>query len=136
VTPSGRNLQDFARKTARSLPDVSSGYPFTDKLLVFKVGEKVFLIITEDPADQVITVKIDPHHGDALSRDHKSITPGRYLDKHHWITIAAGEGISRDLVADLVAASYDLVVEGTPKAKRPDRAHNTKTVRGNDTRNT
>jgi hypothetical protein len=25
VTPSGRNLQDFARKTARSLPDVSSG---------------------------------------------------------------------------------------------------------------
>lgn len=136
MTIGSRNLQDFARKTARSLPEVSSGYPFTNKLLVFKVGGKVFLIITEDPSDPVITLKIDPHHGDALNRDHISITPGRYLDKHHWITIASGEGINEDLVADLLTASYDLVVQGMPKAKRPARAHNTEPDLGNRRRKT
>ncbi len=118
----GANLQDLAREVAQSLPDVSSGHPFTEGLLVFKVGEKVFLIVTEDAGEQVITVKVAPHHGDALRRDHESITPGRYLDKHHWITIAEGSGITRDLVEDLVASSYDIVVEGMPKAKRPRRA--------------
>lgn len=118
----GKKLQDLAREVAQSLPDVTSGHPFTDALLVYKVGEKVFLIVTEDPDDLVITVKADPDHGDALRRNHDEITPGRYLDKHHWITIAAGDGISRDLVEDLVATSYETVVERMPKAKRPDGA--------------
>lgn len=136
MTLSSRNLQDFARKTARSLPEVSEGYPFTNKLLVFKVSGKVFLIITEDPAEPVITLKIDHHHGDALMRDHISITPGRYLDRYHWITVASGEGINQDLVADLITDSYDLVVDGMPKAKRPARAHNTEPDIGNRPRKT
>ena len=124
MTLGSRKLQDFAQQTARSLPEVTEGYPFTSKLLVFKVSGKVFLIVTEDPAEPVITLKINPHHGDALNRDHKSITPGKYLDKYHWITIAAGEGISQDLVGDLLIASYDLVVEGLPRGKRPARLQN------------
>jgi predicted DNA-binding protein (MmcQ/YjbR family) len=136
VTLEPMDLQDFARTTARSLPEVSSGYPFTDTLQVFKVSGKVFLIITEDPSDRVITLKTDPDHGDALTRDHMSISPGRYLDRHHWITIAPGNGIDRDLVADLIAASYELVVEAMPRAKRPARAHSTDADRGNNREHT
>ena len=40
-------LQDRARETARSLPGVTEGYPFTDTLQVFKVAGRVFLIVTD-----------------------------------------------------------------------------------------
>ena len=57
------------------------GYPFTEHLDVYKVAGKVFLIVTDDPDDQVITVKCEPEHARAQERGYASITPGRYLDK-------------------------------------------------------
>ena len=96
----GVRLQQIARDTATQLDDVSHGHPFTPHLDVWKVGDKVFLIVTDDDPDaQVITVKVDPDHGDALRRDHDTITPGRYLDKHHWISVGPGEGITAALIA-------------------------------------
>jgi predicted DNA-binding protein (MmcQ/YjbR family) len=109
VTLSGVHLQQTARDTASALEHVSSGRPFTPHLEVWKVGEKVFLIITQDDPDlQIITVKADPHHADALRRDHDSITPGRYLDKQHWISVGPGPGVTKRLIEDLVHGSYDL----------------------------
>jgi len=110
VTLSGERLQQVARDVATSLEDVGHGHPFTPHLEVWKVGQKVFLIVTQDDPDlQIITVKTDPGHGDALRRDHESITPGHYLDKRHWISVGAGEGITKKVVEDLVHGSYELV---------------------------
>lgn len=109
VTLTGPRLQQIARHTAASLNDVSHGRPFTPHLDVWKVRNKVFLIITDDDPDlQIITVKVDPPYGDALRRDHETITAGRYLDKRHWISIGPGAGITTELVEDLVYTSYDL----------------------------
>jgi predicted DNA-binding protein (MmcQ/YjbR family) len=105
----GDALQQVARDAAASLADVSHGRPFTPHLEVWKVRDKVFLIVTEDDPDlQIITVKVDPHHGDALCRDHESITPGHYLDKKHWVSVGPGRGITKRLVDDLVRGSYEL----------------------------
>ncbi|MFI2652068.1 MmcQ/YjbR family DNA-binding protein [Micromonospora fulviviridis] len=120
MTIDGTGLQRAALETARSLPGVEEGYPFTEGLLVFKVVGHVFLIVTEDPEEQIITVKSEPPHVDALVREHPSAQPGRYLDKHHWVSIGPGESITRALVGDLVRDSYSLVVEGLP---RHDRDH-------------
>lgn len=69
----------------------------------------MFLIVTEDDPDlQIITIKVDPHHADALRRDHETITAGHYLDKRHWISISAGPDITAGLVEDLIHGSYDL----------------------------
>ncbi|MFY7065734.1 MmcQ/YjbR family DNA-binding protein [Nocardiopsis changdeensis] len=109
MTLSGEQLQQTARDTAAALAHVERGRPFTPHLDVFKVRGKVFLIVTEDDPDlQIITVKANPDHGDALRRDHESITPGHYLDKRHWISVGAGPGITGRLVEDLVHDSYDL----------------------------
>ncbi|BCW48093.1 AAA family ATPase [Arthrobacter sp. StoSoilB13] len=91
MTLTGGQLQQTARDTAGALGDVSRGRPFTPHFEVWKVRGKVFLIVTEDdPDQQIITVKVDPHEGDALRRDHDSITRGHYLDKQHWISIGPG----------------------------------------------
>ncbi|MBT2554142.1 MmcQ/YjbR family DNA-binding protein [Arthrobacter sp. ISL-5] len=109
MTLSGDMLQQIARRAAAALEDVSNGRPFTPHLDVWKVRDKVFLIITEDePDQQIITVKIDPHHGDALRRDHDSITVGHYLHKQHWISVGPGPGVTRRFVENLVQDSYDL----------------------------
>lgn len=109
MTLSGEQLQQIARDAAAALADVSHGRPFTPHLDVWKVRDKVFLIVTEnDPELQIITVKADTHHGDALCRDYHSITPGHYLDKQHWISIGPGRRITKRLIEDLVQDSYDL----------------------------
>ena len=109
MTFSGEQVQETARDTAAALDQVSTGRPFTPHLEVWKTREKVFLIVTEnDPDAQIITVKVDPHRADALRRDHASISPGRYLDKQHWISIGEGPGVTKQLVEDLVHGSYEL----------------------------
>ena len=106
----GGHLQAVARETAAALADVTEGRPFVDKLHVYKVGGRVFLIVTDDPAEQIITVKADPGDGRALRNEYRSVAAGRYLDKRHWISVGADSDITAEVVADLVRASYDLVV--------------------------
>jgi predicted DNA-binding protein (MmcQ/YjbR family) len=120
VTLTGEQLQRLARDVAGALAGTSHGRPFTPHLDVWKVAGKVFLIVTDDDPDaQIITVKVDPHHGDALRRDHESITPGRYLDKRHWVSVGAGHGVTAHLVEDLVQGSHDLVVDRLPRKSAP-----------------
>ncbi|MDI9935264.1 MmcQ/YjbR family DNA-binding protein [Rhodococcus opacus] len=121
MTLSGKDIQKKAQDVAGRLPGTSSGYPFTEHLRVWKVAGKVFLIVTEDdPELEIITVKVDPHHGDALRREHDAISRGHYLHKDHWISVRAGEGITRSLVEDLVHGSYELTEEKLPAKDRPE----------------
>ncbi|MFI1212545.1 MmcQ/YjbR family DNA-binding protein [Streptomyces sp. NPDC020802] len=119
MSAAGDRLQDTARQAALALPDVSHGYPFTPGLDVYKVAGKVFLIVTEDPDDQIITVKCEPEHARAHVRDYASITPGRYLDKRHWISLGPGLGITERLITDAVEDSYALAVVRLPRRDRP-----------------
>jgi predicted DNA-binding protein (MmcQ/YjbR family) len=47
------------------------------------------------------------------------VTAGRYLDKDHWISISAGQGITDSVVTDLVKGSYRLVLRTMRKPDRP-----------------
>ncbi|GAA2597109.1 MULTISPECIES: MmcQ/YjbR family DNA-binding protein [Streptomyces] len=119
MSAAGDRLQDTARRTALALPDVSHGYPFTPGLDVYKVAGRVFLIVTDDPDEQIITVKSEPEHSRTLKHGYASITPGRYLDKRHWISLGPGPGITKRLVTDAVEDSYDLAVGRLPRRDRP-----------------
>ncbi|MER5927523.1 MmcQ/YjbR family DNA-binding protein [Streptomyces mirabilis] len=118
MSAAGDRLQDTARRAALALPDVSHGYPSAPGLDVYKVADKVFLIVTDDPDEQIITVKCEPEHARAQVRGYASITPGRYLDKRHWISLGPGPGITERLVTDAVEDSYDLVAERLPRHDR------------------
>lgn len=118
MTLTGEQLQRHARDTAASLEDVTDGRPFTPHLEVWKVHGKVFLIVTDDDPDlQIVTLKVDPHHGDALRRDFDTVTIGHYLDKRHWISVGPGASITKQLIEDLVHTSYDLA-DDRPREQR------------------
>ncbi len=105
----GERLQAVAREAAGGLPGGSEGRPFVDSLDVFKVSGKVFLIVTDDPDNLIITVKCEPEYGAELRRGYASVTPGRYLKKRHWISVGPGEGVTERMVVDVVEHSYELV---------------------------
>ena len=115
MTLSGEHLQQAARSIADSLPGVSNGRPFTETLGVYKVVDKVFLIVTDDPDELIITVKTEPGRGSALRREYSTIVRGRYLDKEHWASVGAGQGINEDLVEDLADNSYRLIHGSLPR---------------------
>ncbi|MFF0291501.1 MmcQ/YjbR family DNA-binding protein [Streptomyces sp. NPDC005262] len=71
----GEKLQDRARDAALALPGVSPRRPFT-VLDVCKVAGKVFLIITDDPDERIVTLKAEPEYGRLPQHEHPSIAAG------------------------------------------------------------
>lgn len=117
---SGEKLQQIARSTACSLPGVSNGRPFTKNLDVYKVVDKVFLMVTDDPDELIITVKVEPDRASDLRQEYSTINPGRYMNKDHWTSVGAGKGITEQLIEYLVEGSYQLVRDSLPKKDQPD----------------
>jgi predicted DNA-binding protein (MmcQ/YjbR family) len=115
----GLKLHETATEIAAGLPAVTHEHPFGPDWEVFKVVGKVFLLATEVPGEPVVTLKCEPEHSAALQQRYGEIVPGYHMNKRHWLTIRAGDEVTRDLVEELVRNSYELVVEGLPKRTRP-----------------
>lgn len=115
----GRTLHKIAMRTASALPATTRTQPFGPEYEVFKVVGKIFAMATEVRGRKILTVKCEPLFGEALVRDYAEITPGYHMNKRHWISITGGPEITEELVEDLVAGAYELVVEKLPRSKRP-----------------
>lgn len=115
----GDTLQQYARNRVEELPGAGLEHPFGPDWEVFKVREKVFMLITDITGEPIVIVKADPEDSKALREQHKDITPGYHMNKQHWITLHPGGELQKQLVDDLVTESYLLVVENLPHAKRP-----------------
>ncbi|MFE7630378.1 MmcQ/YjbR family DNA-binding protein [Kocuria sp. NPDC057446] len=119
----GTRVQQVAMRVAAGLPAVTHTFPFGPEHDVFKVVDKIFLMTTEAPGVPAVTLKCEPPHAAGLRQEFPTITPGYHMNKQHWISLAAGPGITPELVEELVLNAYELVVEGLPRRKRPLLRH-------------
>jgi predicted DNA-binding protein (MmcQ/YjbR family) len=101
-----------------SLPAAEETVPFGPDVLVYKVGGKIFALTQPDEFPSKMNLKCDPARAISLREDHDAIVPGYHMNKQHWNTVQL-DGISSDLLRELIRHSYDLVVASLPKAKRP-----------------
>ena len=115
----GAAVQRLALRTAGELPGAVPEQPFGPDWDVHTVGGKIFLLTTDLRADAVVTVKCRPEDGRSLREEHPSVTAGYHMDKRHWITVRGGDGITEELVEELVVESYLLVHAGLPRRRRP-----------------
>jgi len=91
------------------------GFPFGESTLVFKVGGKIFLLLSLDASPLTFNAKCDPDHALELREQYACIIPGYHMNKKHWNTVIVdGTLHARELKA-LIDESYDLV---KPKTKR------------------
>lgn len=100
--------------TCRGLPAATEGFPFGEGALVFKVGGKMFAIVGASS----VSLKCDPVYAAAFREQYSSVTAGYHLDKRHWNTVELDGSVPAEVLTDWIQDSYDLVVDGLPRAQR------------------
>ena len=94
---------------------VTESFPFGDDTLVFKVGEKIFLLAgLTNP--QSFNVKCDPEKAIVLREQYSEIIPGYHMNKKHWNTVYYNQSLSQNILKELIDHSYELVFSSLPKS--------------------
>ena len=99
-------------RTCGALVGAELTHPFGVDTAVFKVGGKVFAILSPHEEPPRVTLKCDPDYAILLTQQFEAIVPGYHMNKRHWITVTLSPTTSPDLVDDLIGVSYDLVLAG------------------------
>jgi predicted DNA-binding protein (MmcQ/YjbR family) len=111
--------RDELRRRCLALPGASEDFPFGDEVSVFKVGGKMFAISHLDAEPLQVSIKCEPDLAEQLRAEYPAIAPGYHLNKRHWNTVTIDSSLPDQMVADMLADSYQLVVAALPKALRP-----------------
>ena len=104
-------------------PFVTEGFPFGETTIVFKVNEKIFLLVPLDTDPLQFNAKSDQEGAVDLREQYPdAVLPGFHMNKKHWNTIVSNGALSKKQLLELVDHSYQLVAKantskGIPKAK-------------------
>lgn len=91
------------------MPNARLDYPFGEGVAVYKVGDKMFALISEGKEPVNVSLKCDPLLAQNLREKYESVMPGYHLNKKHWNTIVLSGQLSWEEVKDLIRHSYNLV---------------------------
>jgi len=83
--------------------------PFGPDHLVFKVNNKMFLLLSLIADPSTINVKCDPEKALELRAAYDCIVPGYHMNKKHWNTIIIEHYLMADEIKKWIDDSYDLV---------------------------
>lgn len=95
-------------------------FPFGDDTLVFKVGGKIFLLISLESTPLQFNAKCDPDKAIELREKYSCVLPGYHMNKMHWNTIICDGSAPKKLIFEWVDHSYDLIVNSLPKKIRTE----------------
>ena len=107
------NIEDI-RNYCLAKPGVTEDMPFGEDTLVFRVGEKLFLLTSLSQGDR-FNVKCEPERAIELREQHTEVQPGYHMNKKHWNTVHTNGNLSRRQICDMIDHSYDLVLKSLPK---------------------
>jgi predicted DNA-binding protein (MmcQ/YjbR family) len=110
------NIEEI-RDHCLAKPGVTEGLPFGEDTLVFKVGEKIFLLISITDSTH-FNVKCDPERAVDLRERYSEVQPGYHMNKKHWNTVSTEGALTRRQLADMIDHSYELVLASLPKKTR------------------
>lgn len=108
------NFRDFCL----ALPATTESLPFDDKILVFKVGSKIFALTNLSNETFGVNLKCDPDYALELREMYSCIIPGFHMNKKHWNSVNPNQCLDAKLFYELVKHSYDLVVQKMTKKER------------------
>jgi predicted DNA-binding protein (MmcQ/YjbR family) len=92
-----------------SMPNARLDYPFGEGVAVYKVGDKMFALISEGKTPVRLSLKCDPVLSKILREKYIEVMPGYHLNKKHWNTLVLSGQLEWDEVKGLIRHSYDLV---------------------------
>ncbi len=108
------SLRDFCL----SLPACTEDFPFDENTLVFRVGNKIFLLTDVDEG-QSFNAKCNPERAIELRELHPdAILPGYHMNKQHWNTVLLHADLDERLLREMIRHSYELIRNSLTKAQR------------------
>ena len=96
-------------------PAVTSDFPFGLDTRVFRVGNKIFVLMSWDQEPIRISLKAEPTDAVILRQTYPAVTPGYHLNKRHWNTLVCDGSVPDEEVRHMIDESYRLVLAGLPK---------------------
>jgi predicted DNA-binding protein (MmcQ/YjbR family) len=82
----------------------------------YMIGGKMFALSGEDKEEKtIITLKLDPTHGDILRQQYKDIVPGYFMNKEHWNSLYLDGEVPNDVVKTMITESYQLIFKSLNK---------------------
>ena len=100
-------------------PQAVEDFPFDTVTLVAKVGGKMFALVGTDEEPLRVNLKCVPEKAEVLREYYPAVLPGYHMNKRHWNTVVLDGSIPDDEIFAMIDESYDLVVQGLPRVKRP-----------------
>ena len=97
---------------------VEESFPFGETTLVFKVGGKMFLLLSLDERPVQFNVKYEPTKAIELREKYSCVLPGYHMNKNHWNTIICDNTASKKLMLQWIDDSYQLVAGSLPVKTR------------------
>jgi predicted DNA-binding protein (MmcQ/YjbR family) len=111
---------ELIREYCLSKKAVTEDFPFGETTLVFRVKEKIFLLVALDADPLQFNAKADPEKAIELREEYSSIIPGYHMNKKHWNTVIIDGTLSTKLIKEMIDDSYDLIVQSLPKKLREE----------------
>lgn len=102
------------REYCLSKKAVTEGFPFDNETLVFKIGGKMFLLVSLEKHPATFSAKADPEWSEELREKYHQINSAFHLNKTHWNSVVC-EGLKKELILKLIDHSYDLVFKSLTK---------------------
>jgi predicted DNA-binding protein (MmcQ/YjbR family) len=112
------NVEEI-RNYCLSLNGTTESFPFDDVTLVFKVGNKMYALLSLDEPLS-INLKCDPEQAIELRERYPSVRPGYHMNKAHWNTIIVDGCIADSVIQKWIDDSYALIVKSLPKYLQQD----------------
>lgn len=99
-----------------SKPFSKETYPFDDVTAVFKVGGKMFALISAHEADRLsVNLKNKPDENILMRQIYDEVIPGYHMNKTHWNTVYLDGNLNASIVYKMIDDSYDIVFKKLTK---------------------
>lgn len=92
-----------------SMPNARLDYPFGEGVAVYKVGDKMFALISEGKDPVRLSLKCDPELAIVLREKYDEVMPGYHLNKKHWNSLVLSGQLEWEEVQGFIRHSYELV---------------------------
>lgn len=98
------------------LPGVQEDFPFGPTPAVYKVGGKIFALLTVEAKGRIkLSLKCDPVEAVMLRQQYPAIVGGYHLNKKHWNTVDVTLLSNDALTFSMTRHAYELVFNALKK---------------------
>lgn len=111
------NIEEV-REYCLKLKNSTECFPFDDVNLVFKVENKMFLLLPLDADEPYVAVKCSPDYVEELRDRYSAVEPAFHFNKKYWNGIYLERDMADDEIRRWIAHSYREVIAKLPKRIR------------------